>query len=286
MRLDFLLGLMVEALVILIVAKLVRDAFLKVRGYDVNQMIVQKKSVGAATSQAGYLVGVLMGFLGAIAVRGDNPSFLAIAGSVALAGAMAIVLQLLADFISDQLIFRGMKPAKGMIEDVNVTLALGKAAVSIATGLVLRGALSDAEATLLARVAWFAAAQALMVLAVLLYCWLTPYDDLGEIRRDNLAAGFPIAGILIAVGLVMEAAVAGRANAAADASAGAAAISAAKFFAISLVLVYVFRLITDFILLPRVKLAKAIVDEKHVAAGLQEGTSFVLASLIVTFFLT
>jgi hypothetical protein len=84
----------------------------------------------------------------------------------------------------------------------------------------------------------------------------------------------------------MEAAVAGRASAAADASAAAAAIAAAKFFGISLVLVYVFRLITDFILLPRVKLAKAIVDEKHVAAGLQEGTSFVLASLIVTFFLT
>ena len=35
----------------------------------------------------------------------------------------------------------------------------------------------------------------------------------------------------------------------------------------------------------RVKLAAAIVQEKNVAAGVQEGVSFVLASLIVTFFL-
>ena len=281
MRLDFLIGFMVEALLILIAAKLVRDAFLKLRGYDVNQMVVQKKSVGAATSQAGYLIGVLFGFLGAILVKGENPSFLSIAAQVALAGLVAIVLQLVADFLSDLLIFRGMKPDKGAVEDVNVALALGKAAVSIATGLVLRGALSDPESSLLARVMWFAIAQAVMVLAVLLYFRLTPYDDLAEIRRNNLAAGFPIAGILIAVGLVMETAVAlGHA-----ASAGDAAIAAGKFFGISLVLVYVFRLITDFIMLPKVKMSKAIVEEKNLAAGLQEGISFVLASLVVTFFL-
>src|SRR5688500_12707165 len=62
MRFDFLVGLMVEAVAILIVAKVARDLLLKMRGYDVNQMIAQKKSVGAATTQAGYLIGVSLGF--------------------------------------------------------------------------------------------------------------------------------------------------------------------------------------------------------------------------------
>jgi uncharacterized membrane protein YjfL (UPF0719 family) len=281
MRLDFLIGLIVEALLILIAAKLARDGFLKLRGYHVNQMVVEKRSLGAATSQSGYLIGVLLGFLGAVSGGGPDPSFVGVAISVALAGLVAIVLQLAADFVSDQLIFRGMRPDKNTVEDVNVALALGKAAVSIATGLVLRGALSDPDATLVARVIWFAGAQAVMVLAVLLYCRLTPYDDLAEIRRNNLAAGFPIAGILIAVGLIMEAAVVGKH---AD-SVAAATLGAGKFLGISLVLVYVLRLITSFILLPKVNLSKAIVDDKNVGAGLQEGIAFVLASLVVTYFL-
>jgi len=282
MRLDFLLGLMAEALMILIGAKLLRDLVFRWRGQDVNEMVVGKKSVGAATSQVGYLIGVLMGFLGAIAARGRGHGFVAIAAAVAISGVVAIVLQLVADFVSEKLIFRRMESGKGPAADVNVTLAVGKAAVSIATGLVLRGAMSDPDAGLLSRVVWFGAAQAVMVLSVLLYCRLTPYDDLGQIKSNNLAAGFPIAGILLAVGLVMEASLAGKANG----SVLQAAAEVGKVLGLSLVLVYLFRLITNFMMLPKVKLSKAIVEDRNVAAGIQEGASFVLASLIVSFFLT
>jgi uncharacterized membrane protein YjfL (UPF0719 family) len=304
MRLDFLLGIMAEALLILIAAKLVRDAIWAARGYRVNEAIVTGRSPGAAVAQAGYLVGVLLGFLGAISGKAMEAGFIRTAVAVAVAGVTAIVLQIVADLLSDRLIFRGVesggKRARtgaqprqpdqpdqpnsdgSSLDGSNLALAVGKAAVSVATGLVLRGALSDASATMLGRVGWFAAAQLVMVLAVLLYCRLTPYDDLGEIRRQNLAAGFPIAGILLAVGLVMETAVAGRASE----STQQAAVQAAKFLGVSLVLVYAFRLITDFVMLPKLKLHMAIVEQKNVGAGIQEGISFVLASLIVTFFLT
>jgi uncharacterized membrane protein YjfL (UPF0719 family) len=279
MRLDFLVGIMLEALVILIAAKLVRDRIAGVRGQSVNALVLSG-SVAAAITQAGYLVGVLLGFLGAISGQAPEAGFVRTAAAVALAGLTAIVLQLVADLLSDKLIFRGVDDPK--LEGNNVALAVGKAAVSLATGLVLRGALSDPEATLLGRIGWFAAAQGVMVLAALLYCRLTPYDDLAEIRRNNLAAGFPIAGILLAVGFVMEAAVAGRASE----STQQAALQAAKFLGISLVLVYAFRLITDFVMLPKLKLKQAIAEQKNVGAGITEGISFVLASLLVTFFLT
>jgi uncharacterized membrane protein YjfL (UPF0719 family) len=282
MRLDFLLGLMAEALLILLAAKLVRDRLCAARGYRVNALIVEAGSAGAAITQAGYLVGVLLGFLGAVSGRRPDAGFAGTALAVALAGLVAIVLQLVADLLSDRLIFRGVEDGKGEAAEGNVALAVGKAAVSIATGLVLRGALSDPDASFLGRVGWFAAAQAVMVLAVLLYCRLTPYDDLGEIRRHNLAAGFPIAGILLAVGFVMEAAVSGRASE----STAQAALQGAKFLGVSLVLVYAFRLITDFVMLPKLQLQRAIAEQKNVGAGIQEGISFVLASLLVTFFLT
>jgi uncharacterized membrane protein YjfL (UPF0719 family) len=282
MRFDFLLGFMIETLAILVVAKVVRDLMLKRRGYQVNEQVAVKRSVGAATTLAGYLIGVVLGTLGAIPLRGENPGFVRAAAAVGLAGVVAIVLQLVADIVSDKLIFRQVDQRKDGVWDVNVALAVGKGAVSIATGLVLRGALSDPDGSLAGRVAWFALAQGVMILAVLLYCRLTPYDDLAEIKRDNLAAAFPIAGILLAVGLVMEAAIVGRHAL----TAGAAALQFGKFLGVSLVLVYVLRLITDVVMLPKVKLAKAIVDDKNVAAGVQEGLSFLLASMIVTFFLT
>jgi hypothetical protein len=64
------------------------------------------------------------------------------------------------------------------------------------------------------------------------------------------------------------------------------ALHVGKFLGVSLVLVYLFRVVASYVLLPKVKLANAIVDQRSVAAGLQEGVSFLLVSLIVTFFLS
>jgi uncharacterized membrane protein YjfL (UPF0719 family) len=280
MSLLFVLGLMAEALLILLAAKLIRDAVCALGGSQVNQQILSGRVAGAIT-QAGYLLGVLLGFLGAVAGVARDGGFFASAAGVAIAGLCAIALQLLADQIGDRLIFRGIDDAKA-IEANNVALAVGKAAVSVATGLVLRGAMSDPEATLLGRVAWFAVAQVVMVLAVVVYCRLTPYDDLAEIGRNNLAAGFPISGILLAVGFVMEAALSARGAG----STVQSAVMTAELLGLSLLLVYAFRLLGDFVLLPKMKLSQAIVQQKNVGAGLQEGVSFVLASLLVTFFLT
>lgn len=281
MRIDLLLGLMVEALAILFVAKLARDQLFKRRGYSVNDRVVKQASLGAAVSQAGYLIGILLGFLGAISFAAQASSFASMAGHLALFGLLAVVLQLVADILSDRLIFRGGSRASNPSEDDNISLALGKAAVSVATGLVLRGAMVDPSAGVLACVVWFFVGQALMVLAVLLYTRLTPYDDLAEIRGKNVAAGFPIVGILLALGLVVEAAIATKGNG----SLIPTAMHVGKFLGVSLVLVYVFRLIASYVLLPKLKLSIAIVERRSVAAGLQEGVSFLLVSLIVTFFL-
>jgi uncharacterized membrane protein YjfL (UPF0719 family) len=281
MGINLLVVLMVEALALVFIAKLARDQWLKRRGYFVNALVVGQRSTGAAISQAGYLIGIQLGFLGAISYAGRAAGFVGLIGHIALFGGVAIVLQLVAEQLSDTLIFRGLTPAAGETADTNVSHAVGKAAVSIATGLVLRGALSDPAAGVLACLVWFVVGQVLMIAAVLLYCRLTPYDDLAEIKRDNLAAGFPIAGILLALGLVMEAAIMSRGGGTAIGT----ALQLAKFLGVSLVLVYVFRLVAGFVLLPKVKLSSAIVDQRSVAAGLQEGVSFLLVSLIVTFFL-
>jgi uncharacterized membrane protein YjfL (UPF0719 family) len=281
MRIGVLVVLMAEVLAIVFLDKVARDRLLRLRGYLVNDLVVRQRSLAAALAQAGYLLGVLLGFLGAITFANQATSFLSALAHVALFGVLAVALQLAADWLGDVLIFRPLGP-RAAVEDTNTSHALAKAAVSVATGLVLRGSMSDPSAGLLACTVWFLVGQALMVLAVLLYCRLTPYDDMAEIKRDNLAASFPIAGILLGVGFVIEAAVATK-------GAGTlleTVLHVAIFFGVSLVLVYVFRLLASRVLLPHAKVAEAIVRDRSVAAGLQEGISFLLVALIVTFFLS
>ena len=122
-----------------------------------------------------------------------------------------------------------------------------------------------------------------MVVAVLFYCRLTPYDDLGEIKRNNLARPtFPIAGILLGLGVVIEAAVVAKG----DGTLLDTALRMGRFLGVSLVLVWLFRLAASRMLLPKAKLGSEIVERRSVGAGLQEGVSFFLVSLIVTFFLS
>lgn len=282
MRIELLFTLMVEALAILFVAKLARDRVLKRNGYSVNDRVVKQASLGTATSQVGYLIGILLGSLGAISFAAQAPSFVSMVGHLALFGLLAVVLQLVADILSDRLIFRGVARTAQPNEDDNLSLALGKAGVSIATGLVLRGAMVDPTVGILACVVWFFVGQALMVLAVLLYTRLTPYDDLAEIGRGNVAASFPIVGILLAIGLIVEAAIATKGNG----ELLPTALHVGKFLGVSLVLVYLFRLVASRVFLPKLKLSTAIAERRNVAAGLQEGVSFLLVSLIVIFFLS
>jgi uncharacterized membrane protein YjfL (UPF0719 family) len=280
MPIHLLFGLILEAFVILFVAKLARDWVLKTRGYLVDKLVVQERSSSAAISQAGYMIGILLGFLGTISFASKADGYGALVAHIALFGGLAIALQIAADRIGDRLIFRGL--AGEGAKDDNVSHAVGRAAVSIATGLVLRGSLADPSAGVVACLIWFVVGQALMILAVLFYCRLTPYDDLAEIKRNNLAAAFPITGILIGLGLVIEAAVAVKG----DGGALDSALRVGKFLGVSLVLVWGFRLAASRILLPKAKLSSEIVEGKSVAAGLQEGVSFFLVSLIVTFFLS
>ena len=82
-----ILGFIFEAFAVLLLAKVLRDRLYMLRGYQVNALITVKDNVAAATEQAGYLLGVLLGFLGAIVVPGDATSFLSVAEAVAIAAA-------------------------------------------------------------------------------------------------------------------------------------------------------------------------------------------------------
>ena len=134
MRIDLLLVLMVEALALEFVAKLARDRLLKRRGYLVNELVVGQRSLGAAVSQAGYLVGILLGFLGAISFAGRATGFLAMVGHVALFGLVAIVLHLSTAFL---IMFRFAPTLSPVIGAINFPIFLQE--MVMAVWLIVKG---------------------------------------------------------------------------------------------------------------------------------------------------
>jgi putative membrane protein len=120
-----------------------------------------------------------------------------------------------------------------------------------------------------------------MVVMSLIYQRVTPYDDLAQIRDNNIAAALPLAGVLLAVGIVVEAAIGGEVV-----NWGEDLASVGIYLAVSLVLLLVLRVLADLFLLPGASLSKEVAEDRNTGAGLVEGTSFVVGALLLAFFLT
>jgi len=270
---------LVEGWVLVVLGKLARDAVALARGYRVNEIIGLKDNAAAAIDLCGFLGGLVLGLLGSVVVASDD--WLSQASDIAVSGLVVIATMLAADFVADLAVFRRIDDHVELFERRNIALALGRAGASLGTGFVIRGALGHVDTPLVVGLAWVAVGQVAMVLMALVYQWLTPYDDLEQIRSGNVAAALPIAGILVAVGLTVEAAVYGATTSWLD-----DLRAVAVYLVLSAVLVWVLRWVTNRFLLPGTRLADEIERDRNAGAGLIEGTSFVIGALLVSYFLS
>ncbi len=270
---------LVETMIIVFLGKLARDGLALLRGYRVSEIITVRDNPAAAIDLCGYLFALVIGLVGSVVVSSEG--WLAQASDVAISGLVVIGALLLADWVADHAVFRHIDDHVEIFERRNVALAIGRAGASLATGFVIRGALGHTDTPLAVGLAWIVVGQAAMVLMALAYQWLTPYDDLAEIKDNNIAAALPIAGILVAVGITVEAAVYGSTTTWLE-DLRAVAI----YMVASIVLVWLLRWLTDKFLLPGTRLAQEIERDRNAGAGLIEGTSFVLGALVVAFFLS
>jgi uncharacterized membrane protein YjfL (UPF0719 family) len=114
--------------------------------------------------------------------------------------------------------------------------------------------------------------------------WLTQYDDVQEIASGNIAAAFALAGLLIAVGMIVRRAVAGD---------YLGLLPSLGSFLLALVVVIVLypvrQVVVQWLILGgpihwRASLLESeIVHDKNVAAGLLEATAYVTTALFITY---
>jgi len=265
---------LISAFVLFWLGKLVKD--LTTTSYSVREELVEKDNVALGVAMAGYFFGLIMAIGGTLS--GPSQGLENDLIDIGIYGLLAIILLNLSRLVNDGLILHGFKVRDELIDDQNAGTGVVVAASYIATGLVIFGAVSGEIGGIVTTVIFWALGQLALVLAGLMYEWITPYSIHDEIEKDNVAAGVAFAGALVGIGVIVF-----------HASAGNFISWAVNLqdFAIEvvagLILLPIARFISDVILLPGQKLTDEIANQEHpnLAAGFIEATSYIGASFLI-----
>ncbi len=265
---------LISAFVLFWIGKLIKD--LTTTSYSVREELVEKDNVALGVAMAGYYFGLIMAIGGTLS--GPSQGLENDLIDIGIYGLLAIILLNLSRLVNDGVILHGFKIRDELINDQNAGTGAVIAASYIATGLVIFGAVSGEIGGIVTTVIFWALGQVALVLAGLVYEWITPYSIHDEIEKDNVAAGVAFAGALVGIGIIVF-----------HASAGNFISWTVNLqdFAIEvvagLILLPIVRFISDVILLPGQKLTDEIANQEHpnLGAGFIEATSYVGASFLI-----
>ena len=265
---------LISAFILFWLGKLVKD--LTTSSYSVRDELVEKDNAALGVAMAGYYFGLVMAIGGTLS--GPSQGLENDLIDIGIYGVLSILLMNLSRLVNDGLILHGFKVRDELIDDQNAGTGVVVAASYIATGLVIFGAVSGEIGGIVTTVIFWALGQAALILAGLVYEWITPYSIHDEIEKDNVAAGVAFAGALVGIGIIVFHASAG------DFISWTVNLQDFAIEVIAgLILLPIARFISDVILLPGQKLTDEIANQEHpnLGAGFIEATSYIGASFLI-----
>ena len=285
-------GLIYVALgvVVLLLAKLIRDAITRHRE---DEEVVEKRNLAEALRLSGYLLGVILVFAGAVSGPpgwtsletglGFDAEFGFNVLRVFLYSLAGIVALNLTRLIMDRLVLYQFDVEKEVIQDRNIGTGAAEFGINVATGLIIAGAVSGSGGgydllEAITSLVFFLLGMAVLIAFALFYEFTTPFDIHEEIEKDNPAVGVALGCNLIAIGLVMLKALSGVFLGWTQ-----GIIEFIVFAVIGFVLLYVLRLVVDFLVLPRVRVSQEISSGGNVGVAFVEGAVVIGSSLILLF---
>ena len=250
-------------------------------GIKVNHQLVEEDNFAFAISYVGYYIGLLLA-IGA-AVIGESAGHLDLdLIDIGIYGGLAIIMLNLSVIINDKVIFRKFDMKHELINDKNIGTGIVEAANSIATGLIILGAIhgeghGNGGPIITATLYWLLG-QGIMFLVSLVYNAITPYDIHDHIEKKNSAVAIGYAGALIAVANLIRFALMHDfeswlitfEDVAIDTTIGLLLLPLARFLA-------------DRILLPGQRLTDEIINQEHPnhGAALIEAFAYIGGSILI-----
>ena len=271
-------------LAMLTVAKYARDI---VTPYRIDEQVTKSRNLGVSLRLSGYLVGVILVFLGALYQPfllstqeglGFNADFGEDVLEVFVYTLVGIVALNVVRIIVNRLVLYKFDIEKQIVEGKNVGAGAVEFGTYIATGLLIGGAASGEGGGADVALAFFGMGLVVLILFALFYQLTTPFDIHSQIEGDNTAVGIALGSNLVAMGLVIFKAVFGNFD-----GWNQALASFFVFVVIGFVLLYALRLMTDVLLLPTVKISNELAAERNVGVAFIE-SSIVISSALILFF--
>ncbi len=261
--------------VVFVVGKWLNDL---VTAYSVDQELTEHDNPALATSTAGYYLGTVIVFIGAL--KGPSTTLLwdlLLVGGYGLGG---IALLLLSRVINHRLILRGFSAEHELIEDQNPGAGAVLFGSYVASALIVAGSIQGEGGGPHTALAFYALGQVALVAFTWLYDWIAPHSLLDEIEKDNVAAGVGFGGALVAIGIIVMRAVSG------DFLGWAADL---QYLGLNVLLVFVYligvRFFFDKVVIPRHDLNVEITRDRNVGAGLLEGAVSIGFAAVLFFLL-
>ena len=270
--------------VVLALARLAQDL---VTPYRIGDQLTNRDNVALALSIAGYYLGVIVVFLGAL----YQPFSLIVDGGLGFTedywfGALEVFLYSLGGIVAlniarivvDKLVLHRFSTEKEIIEDRNAGTGAVEFGVYVGAALVIAGSIAGEGGGPLTSLAFFALGMAALILYSYLYQVLTSMDVHDEIERDNMAVGVSLGANLVAVGVIAFKAVFG------DFIGWGEGIAAFAVYAVvGFALLAIMRLVVQFVLFPRVNVAGELTEDRNLGVALIEGAAVIGVSLILLF---
>ena len=269
---------------ILTLGKLLRDL---VTPYRIDEEVTKKDNLAVSLRLSGYFLGIILVFLGALyqpllVTSVDGLGFDREFGEdvleVFLYSLAGIVALNVVRVLVNRLVLYKFDIEKQIVEGQNVGAGAVEFGTYIATGLLIGGAASGDGGGPETALAFFGLGLVVLILFALFYQLTTPFDIHTEIEAKNPAVGIALGGNLIAMGLVTFKAVFGNFDGWSEAIA-----SFVTFAVLGFVLLYVLRLLIDFLLFPKVKISNELAVDRNVGVAFIEGAVVISASLILFF---
>jgi uncharacterized membrane protein YjfL (UPF0719 family) len=257
------------------VGKIVHD--LIHREYKLTYELVEKDNPAIALAITGYYMGLVLCIGGAVV--GPSNGIMEDLIDLFIYGALGVVLLNLSWIWCDKVILSHFRVTDELIRDRNQGTGAVSFGVSVASGLIIFGAVSGEGGTIWSACAFWAAGQVLLVLVSKVYNLITPYNIHREIEKDNVAAGVSFAGALASMGIVIGLTAAGDFESLAEDLPGFLLVAL-----LGLVMLPFVRFLTDKVLLPTVKLTDEIAGQEtpNIGAAYIEAFSYIAAAFVIS----
>ena len=253
------------------VTKLIAD--FRTKKIDDDYEIVENSNPAVGWRRAGLYLGMTIALIGAFS--GSTQGFGADIINLLKDGAIVIVFFFIARFITDKVALRINNDDEAL--KGNASVGIVEFGNYIATGFILNGCFSGEGGGFGSILLFFLLGQAALIIIFLLYEWATPFNVTAEIKDKNVAAGLALAGMMIPLGIILRASIAGPFTGWTQdlLSFGISAVAGT-------ILLFVFRGIVDRIFLPGTTLAVEVKRDRNVSGVVVTRGAIVALALVIS----